>query len=194
LTSLGGVLPMHRLIHAPFTLKTTLIELIKTETDAARSGKRAFIRAKLNALSEPSVISALYEASQAGVKVDLMVRGICCLRPGVPGVSDNITVRSVLGRFLEHARVYHFHSNGNDLVFLASADWMDRNLKRRVEVAVPIVPAGLKQRVLTEALDMALQDNTNAWQLDAQGNYHRASPGRKQPNHLQNLLLDLLSS
>lgn len=194
LTSLGGVLPMHRLIHAPFTLKTTLIELIKTETDAARSGKPAFIRAKLNALSEPAVISALYEASQAGVKIDLVVRGICCLRPGVPGVSENITVRSILGRFLEHARVYHFHSQGNDLVFLASADWMDRNLNRRVEVAVPIINADLKQRVLTEALDVALQDNTNAWNLDAKGTYHRATPGTHSPIHLQGHLLDFLSN
>lgn len=192
LTSLGGVLPMHRLLHAPFTLKQTLIELIRDETDAARASRPARIRAKLNALSDPAVIAALYEASEAGVEIDLVVRGICCLRPGVPGVSETIRVRSILGRFLEHARVYEFHAGGTDLVFTASADWMDRNLNRRVEVAVPILDPVLKRRVATEALDMALTDNTHAWILDGEGAYHRVQPGSTTPVHLQTGLMGLL--
>jgi polyphosphate kinase len=189
LTSLGGILPMHRLLHAPFTLKRTLVELIEAETEAARNGKTAVIRAKLNALSDPVIIQALYRASQAGVGIDLVVRGICCLRPGVPGVSDTIRVRSILGRFLEHSRVYHFHAGGSDLVFTASADWMDRNLNRRVEVAVPIVNPQLKQRVLTEALDWALCDNTNAWRLNSSGEYTRTTPGKAPPFHIQHKLM-----
>jgi len=190
LTSLCGVLPMRRLLHAPFTLKSTMIELIRSEAEAARNGKPAYIRAKLNALSEPNIISALYEASQAGVKIDLVVRGICCLRPGVPGVSENITVRSILGRFLEHARVYNFCADGEDLVFTSSADWMDRNLNRRVEVAAPIVRSELKARVIREALELALEDNTNAWSLDSSGNYTRLSPGSAEPVHLQDKLIE----
>jgi len=190
LTGLGGVQPMHSLLHAPFTLKPTLIELIEAETDAARNGKRARIRAKLNALSDPTIIQALYRASQAGVRIDLVVRGICCLRPGVPGVSENITVRSILGRFLEHSRVYHFHAGGSDLVFTASADWMDRNLNRRVEVAVPIVDPELKQRVMTEALDLALADNTNAWTLGSKGDYTRSTHGKSRPFHIQASLMN----
>jgi polyphosphate kinase len=189
LTSLSGILPMNRLLLAPFTLKKTLLELIQAETEAARNGRPAFVRAKLNALSEPSMISCLYEASQAGVQIDLVVRGICCLRPGVPGVSDNIRVRSILGRFLEHARVYHFHADGTDLVFTASGDWMDRNLKSRVEVAFPVTVPALKDRVLREALDLALDDNTNAWTLDQDGNYSRVKPGKAAESHLQTILL-----
>jgi polyphosphate kinase len=189
LTSLSGILPMNRLLLAPFTLKNTLLELIGAETEAARNGRPAFVRAKLNGLSEPSVISSLYEASQAGVQIDLVVRGICCLRPGVPGVSDNIRVRSILGRFLEHARVYHFHADGTDLVFTGSGDWMDRNLKSRVEIAMPVTVPALKARVLREALDLALDDNTNAWILDPDGNYTRVKPGKAQPSHTQTILL-----
>ena len=193
LTSLGRVLPMNKLLHAPFTLKTTLIELIQAEQDAARNGKPAAIRAKLNSLRDQSVINALYAASQAGVQVDLVVRGICCLRPGVPGMSENIRVRSILGRFLEHARVYHFHSGGKNLVFIASADWMDRNLDRRVEVAVPITEKKYKTRVIREALDMAMEDNVNAWVLGPDGTYKRLHPGTEPSLHLQSRLVDELS-
>jgi len=189
LTSLSGVLPMNRLLLAPFTLKKTLLELIRAETEAARNGRPAFVRAKLNALSEPAVISSLYEASQAGVQIDLVVRGICCLRPGVPGISENIRVRSILGRFLEHARIYHFHGDGTDLVFTASGDWMDRNLKSRVEVAVPVTTPALKNRVLREAFDLALEDNTNAWVLDHEGNYTRVKRGKNAESHIQATLL-----
>ena len=189
LTSLCGVLPMQRLLHAPFSLGSTLVELIQGEAEAARAGKPAYVRAKLNALSDPGVISALYEASRAGVKIDLVVRGICCLRPGIPGVSENITVRSILGRFLEHARVYNFCAGGQDLVFTASADWMDRNLNRRIEVAVPILDDALKARVIREALTLALEDNTHAWTLDGTGAYTRTRPGSAEAVHLQDTLL-----
>jgi polyphosphate kinase len=189
LTSLGEVNPMRCLLQAPFTLKTTLLSLIEAEADAARSGRKAQIRAKLNGLSEPTIIQSLYEASKAGVHIELIVRGICCLRPGIPGLSENITVRSILGRFLEHARIYHFHAEGSDLVFTASADWMDRNLNRRVEVATPVTTPKLKKRLLTEAIDMALADNTHAWILQQDGRYTRLNNGPEKASHLQHTLL-----
>lgn len=190
LTSLGGVPAMNQVLHAPFTLKSTLLELIQSETEEARAGRSARIRAKLNSLSHPLVIDALYRASQAGVEVDLVVRGICCLRPGIEGLSENIRVRSILGRFLEHARVYEFHAGGVELVFTSSADWMDRNLNRRVEVAVPIVNESLKARVQREALDLAFADNRNSWVLASDGRYTRrvASKGEREI-HLQAALL-----
>jgi len=188
LTSLGKVLPMNRLLHAPFTLKQTLLTLIEEEQEAAENGKPAFIQAKLNSLSDRAVIEALYSASQAGVQIDLVVRGICCLRPGIPGLSDNIHVRSVLGRFLEHSRVYHFHAAGKGLVFISSADWMDRNLNRRVEVAVPITEGKLKKRIVREAIDLALADNINAWVLHSDGTYKRLHPGTHPAKHLQSEL------
>ena len=193
LTSLGKVLPMNRLLHAPFTLKDTLLSLIDAEREAALNGKPSRIRAKLNSLSDQSIINALYAASQAGVTIDLVVRGICCLRPGVPGMSENIRVRSILGRFLEHSRVYHFHASGSDLVFIASADWMDRNLNRRVEVAVPITDRTFKNRVLHESFDLALKDNMNAWILDSDGHYNRLHSGTQPPQHLQSELIEKLT-
>ncbi len=119
---------------------------------------------------EPEVIRALYEASSAGVYVDLIVRGICCLRPGVPGVSDNIRVRSIVGRFLEHSRVYYFHNGGNEALYCASADWMDRNFFRRIELMFPILDEGLKARVMAD-LDTYLADNAQAWELCPDGEY-----------------------
>ena len=191
LTSLGNIAPSRRLLQSPFTLKDTLLSLIEAETQAAKNGRKAIIRAKLNALSEPEVIRALYTASQAGVQIDLVVRGICCLRPGVPNLSENIRVRSILGRFLEHARVYHFHADGSDLVFTSSADWMDRNLNRRVEVAVPLTQGEMKNRVLKEALDMAFEDNTHAWILQSDAIYKRSRPKAKAGFELQSALLGL---
>ncbi|MAY82023.1 MAG: polyphosphate kinase 1 [Deltaproteobacteria bacterium] len=193
LTSLGEVMPMHRLLHAPFTLKSTLLELIEAEIEAAKAGKKAHIKAKLNSLSEPKMIQALYRASQAGVHVSLVVRGICCLKPGIPGVSENIHVRSILGRFLEHSRVYNFHANGQELVFISSADWMDRNLLRRVEFASPIVEPKIKARVIHEGLDQAFTDNVNAWVLQSDGSYNRASSNNEKAHHVQQFLLDLHS-
>ena len=139
------------------------------------AGGAGHIIAKLNALVEPEVIRALYRASCAGVMVDLIVRGICCLRPGIPGVSDNIRVRSIVGRFLEHSRVYYFHANGDELIFCSSADWMDRNFFRRVEVCFPVLSENLKARVIAD-LDLCLSDNCQAWELKADGGYRLARP------------------
>ena len=128
----------------------------------------------MNALLEPEIIYALYEASRAGVKIDLIVRGVCALRPGIPGLSENIRVRSVIGRFLEHNRIFHFRSS--DQVFLSSADWMDRNFFRRIELCFPVLDAKLKQRVIAEGLKRYLDDNMQAWEMDADGRYRRLKP------------------
>ena len=174
LTGLGKVREMSRLLHSPFTLREQLVKLIDDEARAAQAGKPAWIQAKMNSLSEPTVIKALYRASQAGVRIDLIVRGICCLRPGMLGVSDNIQVRSVVGRFLEHDRVYAFHAGGKDRVYIASADWMDRNLWRRIEIACPIRSPVLKARLL-ENLSLFLKDDAWAWGMDQNGEYARVS-------------------
>ncbi|CAN0619844.1 Polyphosphate kinase [Burkholderia multivorans] len=173
LTGIGGELKLHELWQSPFTLHPRIIDAIRAETDNARAGKRARIVAKMNALLEPSVIAALYDASKAGVKVDLIVRGVCALQPGVPGLSENITVRSIIGRFLEHHRIYYFHANGAENVYLSSADWMDRNLFRRVEVAFPIRERKLKRRVIAEGLSACLGDNQSAWLMQSDGHYKR---------------------
>src|SRR5690606_3516287 len=149
-----------------------LLAMIRRETQNARNGGTGHVIAKLNALVEPEIIRALYEASNAGVYVDLIVRGICCLRPGVPGVSENIRVRSIVGRFLEHSRVYYFHNGGNEELYCASADWMDRNFFRRIELMFPIVDEKLKVRVMAD-LDTYLADNTQAWELRSDGRYVR---------------------
>jgi polyphosphate kinase len=130
LTGAGHAVPLRQLLQAPFTLAEHVMQAIRFEADTARAGRRAYIAAKVNSLLEPKLIEALYEASQAGVKIDLIVRGVCALRPGVPGLSDNIRVRSVIGRFLEHSRIYHFHADGANEVWLASADWMGRNFPK----------------------------------------------------------------
>ncbi len=175
LTSLTKPKNLSYLWLAPFTLQSRLLKSIRHEITYARQGKRAQIIAKMNGLLDESVITALYEASQAGVKIDLIVRGACALRPGVPGLSENIRVRSIVGRFLEHARIYYFCNNGSHDVYLSSADWMNRNLARRVEVAFPVLDKRLKKRVLNEGLRLYLKDNVDAWKLDAQGQYHRRS-------------------
>ena len=171
LTSLGKLHKLSKLKQSPFTLHNDVIELIERERKHAQDGKPARIIAKLNALTEPTVIQALYRASMAGVKIDLVVRGVCCLRPGIPGVSDHIKVRSVLGRFLEHTRVYCFHNNGKRELYCASADWMERNFFRRVEVCFPILQKKLRDRLLVD-LKRYLKDNT-AWQLHSDGRYRR---------------------
>jgi polyphosphate kinase len=192
LTSLGKAVPLHRLLHAPFTLHETLLTLIDDEAEAARNGRPARIGAKLNGLTEPKVIQALYRASQAGVQIDLVVRGLCCLRPGMPGVSENIHVRSVLGRFLEHSRIFCFHANGSELVYLSSADWMDRNLIRRVEAATPITNEADKERIIREALTVHLSANENAWTLHADGEWTRLRPKNADRYNSQQILLDEL--
>jgi polyphosphate kinase len=176
LTGTGKGVDLRCLLQAPFTLAAHVLSAIRREADAARAGRRAYIAAKVNALLEPSVIEALYQASQAGVRIDLIVRGVCALRPGVPGLSDNIRVRSVIGRFLEHSRIYHFRADGRDEVWLASADWMGRNFFRRVEVAFPVRDRRLKARVLAEGFAIHLRDNASSWSMDADGNYRRRRP------------------
>jgi polyphosphate kinase len=172
LTSLTRTPPLHLLSQSPFNLHERLLGMIRRETRNAVNGGTGHIIAKLNALVEPEVIRALYEASSAGVYVDLIVRGICCLRPGVPGVSDNIRVRSIIGRFLEHSRCYYFHNGGNEELYCASADWMERNFFRRIELMFPILDEGLKARVMAD-LDTYLADNVQAWELRADGAYVR---------------------
>ncbi|HZJ81184.1 MAG TPA: polyphosphate kinase 1, partial [Guyparkeria sp.] len=193
LTGLARGIRLKRLLQSPFTLHEGVLERIHRETAHARDGKWAHIRAKMNALIERRVIEALYEASQAGVKIELIVRGICCLKPGVPGVSENIHVRSVMGRFLEHPRVFFFHNDGEEELFLSSADWMPRNFFARVETAFPIETPEIRARVIDEAFDRYLADNTGAWELTAEGEYHRLVPdeGEKPFNAQQSLITDL---
>jgi polyphosphate kinase len=193
LTSLGRASRLTKLMQSPFTLQTALLAKIEREVEHARAGRAARIAAKFNALVEPQIIQALYRASQAGVQIELIVRGVCCLRPGIPGVSDRIRVRSIIGRFLEHTRVYHFLNGGEPEVWLASADWMERNFFRRVEVAFPIEDAGLRARVIEEALDFYLADNTQAWELHADGAYVRLVPGNQPPRAAQEALLKKLA-
>ena len=192
LTGMGKVQPMKKLLHAPFTLKKNLLDFIAQETAHAQAGQPAQIIIKVNAVTDARIIRALYRASMAGVKIDLIVRGMCCLRPGVPRVSHNIRVRSIIGRFLEHSRVYWFANNGQPRLYLASADLMERNLDRRVETGFPIEGKKLQQRVRRE-LDLYLGDNASASLLLPDGDYVRASPSGTQPvRSVQQLLLDKL--
>ncbi len=176
LTGLGKVANVKKILHAPFNMHRKVVKLIQKQTERAKQGKPALIRARLNALNEPEIIQALYMASKAGVKVRLLVRGICALRPGVPEISENIRVVSVVGRFLEHARVYAFGPEGEEEVYLSSADWMPRNMFHRVEVAVPVLDNKLRAQVLEESIDMYFSDNTFAWELQADGRYQRLNP------------------
>jgi len=171
LTSLGKARMLHHLWQSPFSLHSEVLRSIRNETSLAKSGKRSHIIAKMNALLEPETISALYEASKAGVKVDLIVRGVCALRPGVPGLSENIRVRSVIGRFLEHTRIFYFRNDLKHDVYLASADWMNRNFFRRIEICFPVLDNKLKKRVIAEGLKNYLKDNCQAWEMDGEGHY-----------------------
>ena len=146
----------------------------------------------MNSLHEPNVVNALYDASQAGVKVDLIVRGICSLRPGVLGLSDNISVRSILGRFLEHSRVYYFLNDGDEEFYCASADWMERNLLRRNETCFPVRQKTLQEQIKRD-LELYLADNSNAWLLHGDGSYERLSPGDREPVSAQDTFLQLLA-
>jgi len=193
LTGLGKVAKLKQLLQSPFTLHERMLALIGREAEEARAGRPAAIQAKMNALTEPSIIQALYKASQAGVPIDLVVRGACVLRPGVGGVSDRIRVRSIVGRFLEHSRVFYFHAAGEELVFLSSADWMERNLQRRVETCFPVLDPALKQRVLKEGLRTYLEDNAQAWELRPDGSWERLSPGRAKPRPAQGVLLERIA-
>lgn len=176
LSGLAPAIRLRKLLQSPFTLHKGLLRRIEREAKHARAGKGGRIIARMNALNEPTVIRALYEASLAGVRIELIVRGACSLRPGVPGVSDNITVRSVIGRFLEHSRVYWFGNAGAPEIFCSSADWLERNLMRRVEVCFPILEERLAERVFEETLANYLADNLGAWELRADGTYARVAP------------------
>jgi polyphosphate kinase len=189
LSGLAPTIELARLLQSPFTLLPGILQRIEREAAHARAGRPARIVAKMNALNEVQVIRALYAASQAGVAIDLIVRGACTLRPGVPGVSDNIRVRSVVGRFLEHSRVYWFGNDGRPDLFCSSADWLERNLLRRVETCFPILDPALAARVKHEALDNYLADNVDAWELEADGNYLRLEPGDDTPHSAQLMLL-----
>ena len=189
LTGMGKVLHMKKLLHAPFTLKKTLLELIARETTHAAAGRPARIIFKVNALTEAKIIRALYKASIAGVQIDLIVRGICCLRPGVEGVSENIRVRSIIGRFLEHSRAYWFANDGDPRLYLSSADLMERNLDRRVETAFPIEGKKLQQRIRS-ALELYLTDNSSTSLLQPDGQYLRPPVAEGEP--LRNVQAELL--
>ena len=173
ITGLGQANKLKKLYQSPFTLHRMVMDSIERETRNAEAGKPARIIAKMNSLIEPQVIEALYRASTAGVQIDLIVRGMCALRPQVPGLSDNIRVRSIIGRLLEHSRVYYFLNGGAEDVFIASADWMGRNFFSRIEVATPIVQPALKRRVMEEGLMLPLRDNLKAWQMQGDGSYVR---------------------
>ncbi|HEC17704.1 MAG TPA: polyphosphate kinase 1 [Sedimenticola sp.] len=175
LTSLGRGAKLKKLLQSPFSLHSGMIERIEREAGHAREGRPGRIIAKMNALVEPKIIRALYRASQAGVEIDLIIRGICCLRPGIEGVSENIRVRSIVGRFLEHTRAFYFLNGGEPEVFCSSADWMTRNMFRRVEACFPLENERLRERV-TADLELYLCDNTQAWVLENDGAYRRLQP------------------
>ncbi len=186
LTGLSEFKGVKNLLVAPFQMHDAFLKLIHHERDLARQGKEGRIIVKLNSLVEESLIIALYEASQAGVKIDLIVRGICCLRPGVPGVSENIRVISIVGRFLEHSRIFFFGNGGKSKVYLGSADWMPRNLYRRVEVVFPVFDAGLRKRITDVILPAYLSDCVKARVLGSDGVYTRAvCPPGKEPAQAQ---------
>ncbi len=170
-----------KLLVAPWQLQQRTISLIMREAEHAQKGRPARIVAKMNSLSDPEIIRTLYRASQAGVRIDLIIRGICSLRPGIPGVSDNITVRSIVGRFLEHSRIFVFENGGKPEVYLSSADWMSRNFFRRVETAFPIEDAALRERIINQILAAQLADNTKAWTLETDGTYTPVTRGADQP-------------
>jgi polyphosphate kinase len=189
LTGLGKARTLKHLWQAPFTLQQNVVIAIQAEAEAARQGQKARIVAKMNSLVEPEVINALYEASQAGVEISLIVRGVCMLRPGVPGLSDKIRVRSIIGRFLEHHRIMYFHAGGKENVYLSSADWMDRNFFKRIELGFPVLDPKLKKRVITEGLKFYLADNQQGWDMNCQGIYQRRRSTRSKPHNAQGELM-----
>jgi len=176
LTGLGRVMEMHHILHSPFTLHSAILDKIEREMRLAAAGERGHIMAKINSLTEPEVVRALYRASRAGVRIDLIVRGICRLRPGHDGLSETIHVRSIVGRFLEHTRCFYFRNGGEEEVWCASADWMSRNLLRRVETCFPILDPELRARVIHEQFQVYLRDNTKAWELNEDGSYTKLTP------------------
>jgi polyphosphate kinase len=193
LTGLGRASRMKHLWLSPFTLHKRVVAAVRNEVRLAKEGKPARIMAKMNALLEPELIEELYAASQAGVQIDLIVRGVCALRPGVAGLSENIRVRSVVGRFLEHTRICYFQNEGAQDVYLSSADWMDRNFFRRIELAFPVLDPALKQRVISEGLQAYLDDASQAWIMTSEGGYDAPAPRRGKPRVVQEELLRALA-
>ena len=195
LTGMGKMAKLKKLLHAPFTLHAQLINYIDEEIANAKAGKAAQIIVKVNALTEMQLINKLYEASQAGVQIDLIIRSICCLRPGLPGLSENIRVRSIVGRFLEHTRVYYFSNQGNARIYCSSADWMDRNLFNRVEACFPVEEPSLKKRIYEQGLLNYLKDNQQAWLLQSNGTWVRAELSENETAHnAQRTLLEVFKS
>ncbi|HEY0137876.1 MAG TPA: polyphosphate kinase 1, partial [Nannocystis sp.] len=194
LTGFGQGKPLHKLLMSPFTLMDRLLAMVDREIEHARAGKPAHIICKVNGVTETRLIEAFYRASQAGVSIDLIVRGICCIRPGVPGVSENIRVRSIVGRFLEHHRVYYFRNDGQEQVYCGSADLMSRNLVRRVEIGFPIEDPVLRARVIQEGLMTYLADNVQAWELQPDGSYVRCQPGEEVRSAQESLMRQLSAS
>ena len=192
LTGMGKMAKLKKLLHAPFTLHTQLIAFIDEEIAHAKAGKPAQIIVKVNALTEVQLINKLYEASQAGVQVDLIIRSICCLRPGLPGLSENIRVRSIVGRFLEHTRVYYFGNDGNSRLYCSSADWMDRNLFNRVEVCFPVEEPMLKKHIYQQGLLNYMKDNQGSLLLNGDGTWERVKLKEGEtPHNAQHVLLEL---
>lgn len=192
LTSLSQPPRLKHLWWAPHTMKNNLLAAIAAEARAAKAGKPARIMARVNALTDEAVMTALCAASEAGVAIDLIVRGACCLRPNVEGQTTRLRVRSIIGRFLEHSRVYYFENGGDPKVYISSADWMSRNLDRRVEVAAPVLDPALKARVIDEGLAIGLSDNCQAWQLQQSGAYRLLRPARQKPASAQQTLASRL--
>ncbi|WGV13503.1 polyphosphate kinase 1 [Psychrobacter maritimus] len=194
LTGMGKPANLKKLLHAPFTLHEKLMSFIDDEIAHAKAGKRAHIMVKVNALTERRLIDKLYDASQAGVKIELILRSMCCLRPQVKGLSENITVRSVIGRFLEHTRIYYFHNDGDERLYCGSADWMDRNLFHRVEVAFPIEDKKLFKQIYEDGLLNYLKDNVQAWTLDGNGVWQQIEPAAGELPHIaQDYLLKVIN-
>jgi polyphosphate kinase len=181
LTGLAGYPGLKKLMVAPFDMHSRFIKLIERERDNALAGKPARIIAKMNALVDQEIIEKLYEASCAEVTIDLVVRGICCLRPKVPGLSENIRVISIVGRFLEHSRIFYFENAGQPRVFLSSADWMPRNFYRRIELAFPIETPALRDQIINDVIPAFLNDRVKARELQADGTYRRLKPEGEEP-------------
>jgi polyphosphate kinase len=194
LTGLGRAGKMKHLWQSPFTLHKRIVGAIRNEAALAAEGKPARVIAKMNALLEPQIIEELYLASEAGVKIDLVVRGVCALKPGIEALSSNIRVRSVVGRFLEHSRVFYFLNGGAEDVYLASADWMDRNFFRRIELCFPVLDTALKRRVVREGLQPYLDDNCQAWEMRPDGTYDLQKPRRGRRRSSQEELLYTLAT
>ncbi len=193
ITGVGRAGMLNLLYQAPFTLHDLIIKSIEREIFNALNGKKAEIIAKMNSLMDNQVIRTLYKASQAGVKINLIIRGACALRPQIVGLSDNIQVRSIIGRFLEHHRVFYFYNAGSEDLYLSSADWMKRNFFKRVETCVPILDSKVKRRIIDESLKLYLQDNTESWIMQSDGTYIRFNDKKRRKISAQTNLINKLA-